>query len=84
MTDAADRSQAGPCSPASLWPTDRPALLADPAGRLAFGARSGARSQTAGHGRGEKFWLSEPRASLLASWIFRPAPAEPALFTTRA
>jgi BirA family biotin operon repressor/biotin-[acetyl-CoA-carboxylase] ligase len=36
--------------------------------------------QTAGHGRGEKSWLSEPRASLLASWTFRPAPAEPALF----
>ncbi|MEP7003436.1 MAG: biotin--[acetyl-CoA-carboxylase] ligase [Chloroflexota bacterium] len=37
--------------------------------------------QTAGHGRGEKSWLSEPGASLLASWIFRPAPAEPGLFT---
>ena len=36
--------------------------------------------QTAGHGRGEKSWLSEPGASLLASWIFRPAPAEPGLF----
>jgi len=37
--------------------------------------------QTAGHGRGEKSWLSEPGASLLASWTFRPAPAEPGLFT---
>ena len=37
--------------------------------------------QTAGHGRGEKSWLSEPGASLLASWVFQPAPAEPALFT---
>jgi len=37
--------------------------------------------QTAGHGRGEKSWLSEPGASLLASWVFRPAPADPALFT---
>src|SRR5438128_7596161 len=36
--------------------------------------------QTAGHGRGDKTWLSEPGASLLASWTFRPAPAEPALF----
>ena len=36
--------------------------------------------QTGGHGRGEKSWLSEPGASLLASWLFRPAPAEPALF----
>jgi len=36
--------------------------------------------QTAGHGRGDKSWLSDPGASLLASWIFRPAPAEPALF----
>ena len=37
--------------------------------------------QTVGHGRGEKSWLSEPGASLLASWTFRPAPAEPGLFT---
>ena len=37
--------------------------------------------QTTGHGRGEKSWLSEPGASLLASWTFRPAPAEPGLFT---
>jgi BirA family biotin operon repressor/biotin-[acetyl-CoA-carboxylase] ligase len=37
--------------------------------------------QTAGHGRGEKSWLSEPGASLLASWTFHPAPAEPGLFT---
>lgn len=51
-------------------------------------ARDGAAStivvadqQTAGHGRGEKSWLSEPGASLLASWSFRPAPAEPGLFT---
>ena len=36
--------------------------------------------QTGGHGRGEKIWLSEPGTSLLASWVFRPAPAEPALF----
>lgn len=36
--------------------------------------------QTDGHGRGEKTWLSDPGASLLASWVFRPAPAEPALF----
>src|SRR5258708_29172995 len=36
--------------------------------------------QTAGHGRGAKSWLSEPGAALLASWIFRPAPAEPSLF----
>jgi BirA family biotin operon repressor/biotin-[acetyl-CoA-carboxylase] ligase len=37
--------------------------------------------QTAGHGRGEKSWLSERGASLLASWTFRPAPADPGLFT---
>jgi len=37
--------------------------------------------QTGGHGRGDKTWLSEPGASLLASWVFRPAPAEPALFS---
>ena len=37
--------------------------------------------QTGGHGRGEKTWLSEPGASLLASWVYRPTPAEPALFS---
>ncbi|HEV2251023.1 MAG TPA: biotin--[acetyl-CoA-carboxylase] ligase [Candidatus Limnocylindria bacterium] len=37
--------------------------------------------QTAGHGRGEKSWLSEPGTALLASWVFRPAPAEPGLVT---
>lgn len=37
--------------------------------------------QTGGHGRGEKTWLSEPGTSLLASWVYRPAPAEPALFS---
>ncbi|HEX6060725.1 MAG TPA: biotin--[acetyl-CoA-carboxylase] ligase [Candidatus Limnocylindria bacterium] len=54
-------------------------------------ARNGARTtmvvadqQTAGHGRGEKSWLSEPGASLLASWTFRPAPAEPGVFTVLA
>jgi BirA family transcriptional regulator, biotin operon repressor / biotin---[acetyl-CoA-carboxylase] ligase len=36
--------------------------------------------QTGGHGRGEHTWISEPGTSLLASWVFRPAPAEPALF----
>src|SRR5258708_9812718 len=36
--------------------------------------------QTGGHGRGDKTWLSEPGASLLASWVFRPTPAQPALF----
>src|SRR5258708_8383867 len=49
----------------------------------AGGARSTiviADQQTAGHGRGEKSWLSEPGASLLAAWTFRPARAEPALF----
>lgn len=40
-----------------------------------------ANEQTGGHGRGDKSWLSEAGASLLASWVFRPAPAEPALFT---
>ena len=39
-----------------------------------------ANEQTGGHGRGDKTWLSEAGASLLASWVFRPAPAEPALF----
>lgn len=37
-------------------------------------------TQTAGRGRGDRRWRSEPGTSLLASWVFRPAPAEPALF----
>jgi BirA family biotin operon repressor/biotin-[acetyl-CoA-carboxylase] ligase len=36
--------------------------------------------QTGGHGRGAKSWLSEPGTSLLASWIFHPAPQGAALF----
>jgi BirA family biotin operon repressor/biotin-[acetyl-CoA-carboxylase] ligase len=44
------------------------------------GALVVADQQTAGHGRGDKTWLSESGASLLASWVFRPAPSEPALF----
>ena len=36
--------------------------------------------QTAGHGRADRTWHSAPGAALLASWLFRPAPAEPALF----
>src|SRR5258708_17606509 len=63
----------------SIGSTQDRARELSPAG----GARStivAADQQTAGHGRGEKSWLSEPGASLLVSWIFRPAPAEPALF----
>src|SRR5207237_843826 len=49
--------------------------------RSAAGATPGVGAPPpAGHGRGDKSWLSEPGASLLASWTFRPAPAEPALF----
>ena len=36
--------------------------------------------QTSGRGRGDRVWRSEPGASLLASWVYRPAPAEPAVF----
>ena len=49
-------------------------------GRAGSAALVVADHQSGGHGRGEKIWLSEPGASLLASWVFRPAPAEPALF----
>ena len=49
-------------------------------GRAGAAALVVADQQTGGHGRGEKTWLSEPGTSLLASWVFRPAPAEPALF----
>jgi BirA family biotin operon repressor/biotin-[acetyl-CoA-carboxylase] ligase len=36
--------------------------------------------QTAGQGTRGRSWQSPAGASLLASWLFRPAPAEPALF----
>ncbi|HUG55857.1 MAG TPA: biotin--[acetyl-CoA-carboxylase] ligase, partial [Candidatus Limnocylindrales bacterium] len=37
--------------------------------------------QTAGRGTRERRWLAPPGTALLASWVFRPAPARPALFT---
>ena len=40
-----------------------------------------AEEQTAGRGRRGTAWHAAPGSSLLASWIFRPAPAEPALLT---
>ena len=49
-------------------------------GRAGSAAIVVADHQSGGHGRGERTWLSEAGASLLASWVFRPAPAEPALF----
>jgi BirA family transcriptional regulator, biotin operon repressor / biotin---[acetyl-CoA-carboxylase] ligase len=36
--------------------------------------------QTSGRGRADRVWQSEPGTSLLASWVYRPAPAEPAVF----
>ena len=36
--------------------------------------------QTAGQGTRGRSWQAPPGTSLLASWLFRPAPAEPALF----
>ena len=36
--------------------------------------------QTAGQGTRGRSWEAPPRTSLLASWLFRPAPAEPGLF----
>lgn len=37
--------------------------------------------QTAGHGRGERRWQAASGQALLASWLLRPAPSEPALFS---
>src|SRR5258707_6772866 len=68
------------------WDMQYAATLASTQDRARELGRAGASmlvvadQQTSGHGRGEKSWLSEPGASLLVSWIFRPAPAEPALF----
>jgi BirA family biotin operon repressor/biotin-[acetyl-CoA-carboxylase] ligase len=36
--------------------------------------------QTAGQGTRGRTWDAPPGTSLLASWLFRPSPAEPALF----
>jgi BirA family transcriptional regulator, biotin operon repressor / biotin---[acetyl-CoA-carboxylase] ligase len=36
--------------------------------------------QSAGQGTRGRSWEAPPGASLLASWLFRPAPAEPGLF----
>jgi BirA family biotin operon repressor/biotin-[acetyl-CoA-carboxylase] ligase len=36
--------------------------------------------QTAGQGTRGRSWHAPPGTSLLASWLFRPAPAEPGLF----
>ena len=36
--------------------------------------------QTAGQGTRGRTWLAPAGSSLLASWLFRPAPAEPGLF----
>jgi len=39
-----------------------------------------AEEQTAGRGTRGRSWLAPAGQGLLASWLFRPAPAEPALF----
>ena len=36
--------------------------------------------QSAGHGRQGRPWVAPPGSSLLASWVFRPLPADAALF----
>jgi BirA family biotin operon repressor/biotin-[acetyl-CoA-carboxylase] ligase len=40
--------------------------------------------QTAGHGTRGRSWQAPAGTSLLASWLFRPAPAEPGLFAVLA
>jgi BirA family biotin operon repressor/biotin-[acetyl-CoA-carboxylase] ligase len=37
--------------------------------------------QTAGHGRGDRSWHGAAGRALLASWLLRPVPTEPALFS---
>ena len=37
--------------------------------------------QTAGHGRGDRTWQAAAGEALLASWLLRPVPSEPALFS---
>jgi len=40
-----------------------------------------AEAQTAGHGRGDRSWHGAAGCALLASWLLRPVPSEPALFS---
>jgi len=37
--------------------------------------------QTVGHGRGDRSWHGAAGRALLASWLLRPVPSEPALFS---
>jgi len=37
--------------------------------------------QTSGHGRGDRTWQAASGQALLASWLLRPVPSEPALFS---
>lgn len=37
--------------------------------------------QTAGHGRGDRTWQAAAGQALLASWLLRPVPSAPALFS---
>ena len=39
-----------------------------------------AEEQSAGHGRQGRAWVAPGGTSLLASWVFRPLPSDPALF----
>ncbi|MBI2773803.1 MAG: biotin--[acetyl-CoA-carboxylase] ligase [Chloroflexi bacterium] len=56
---------------------DRARQLAD-AGHP--GALIVAEEQSSGRGRQGRSWVAQPGTSLLASWLFRPLPADPALF----
>ena len=63
---------------------DRVASTQDRARELAAAGAAGAivvaDEQSAGRGTKGRSWLEPKGTSLLASWLFRPAPAEPALF----
>lgn len=56
----------------------RARALADEGSRAALVI---AEAQTAGHGRHGSAWVAPAGSSLLASWLYRPAPAQPALTT---
>ncbi|MFN2520994.1 MAG: biotin--[acetyl-CoA-carboxylase] ligase [Candidatus Limnocylindria bacterium] len=56
----------------------RARALADGGARAALVV---AEEQTAGRGRRGNAWHAAPGTSLLASWVLRPAPAQPALVT---
>lgn len=84
LADAAVRSALSGALGRAIEHHQRLASTQDRARSLADGGHAGALIvadvQTAGHGRQGRPWVAPAGSSLLASWILRPLPADPALF----